>query len=101
MEDEFLLLQRHFPYQLAEVNAECRRYLADIYNCLVDIFEQAIRNGIQDGSIGAVPAHKTALILLSTVDGLVRFNTYKLYDAGSLYGELLSCCGRILQPEGR
>lgn len=98
MEDEFLLLQRHFPYQLAEVNGDCRRHLADIYICLVDIFEQAILSGQKDGSIGTLPAHKTALILLSTVDGLVRFNAYKLYDAGALYSELLNCCARILQP---
>ena len=99
MEDEFLLLHRHFPYQLAEVNPDCRAHLAEIYNCLVDIFETAIIRGQQDGSIGGVPAHKTALILFSTVDGLVRFNTYKLYEAGPLYNELMACCRRILQPE--
>jgi len=99
MENEFLLLQRHFPYQVAEANADCRRHLADIYNCLVDIFETAIRNGQQDGSIAPLPAHKTALILLSAADGMVRFNTYQLYDAGTLYQELLNCCQRILQPD--
>lgn len=97
MEDEFLLLHRHFPYQLAEVNPVCRNHLEAIYNCLVDIIERAITTGQKDGSIGPVPAHKTALILFSTVDGIVRFNTYKLYDAGTLYHELLACCGRILQ----
>ena len=98
MPDEFLLLHRHFPYQLAEVNPECRKHLGDVYNCLVDIFENAISTGQTDGSIGALPARKTALILFSTVDGIVRFNTYKLYDAGTLYKELLACCSRILQP---
>ncbi|MGB5988048.1 MAG: TetR/AcrR family transcriptional regulator [Desulfobacterales bacterium] len=98
MEDEFLLLQRHFPYQLAEHNPVCRRHLAEIYTCLVDIFEDAILHGQKDGSIGPLSAHKTALILFSAVDGLIRFNTYKLYDAGALYQELLTCCSRILQP---
>ncbi len=97
MPDEFLLLHRHFPYQLAEVNPECRRHLEEVYNCLVDIFENAINTGQADGSIGMLPARKTALILFSTVDGIVRFNTYKLYDAGTLYKELLACCSRILQ----
>lgn len=98
MEDEFLLLHRHFLYQLAEVNPICRNHLEEIYNCLVDIIETGIANGIEDGSIKAVEAHKTALILFSAVDGMVRFNTYGLYDAGALYHELLECCDRILAP---
>lgn len=98
MEDEFLLLHRHFLYQLAEVNPVCRSHLEEIYNCLVDIIERGIVAGCEDGSIGRVEAHKTALILFSTVDGMVRFNTYGLYDAGALYQELLACCDRILAP---
>ncbi len=98
LEDEFLLLHRHFPYQLAEVNSVCREHLEKIYNCLVDIIERSIRVGLEDGSITPLPAHKTALILFSAIDGVVRFNTYKLYDAGTLYNELLDCCKRILQP---
>jgi hypothetical protein len=65
---------------------------------MVDIFENAVHAGQQDGSIAKLPVHKTALILFSTVDGIVRFNTYRLYDAGTLYHELLNCCRRILQP---
>ncbi len=99
MEDEFLLLHRHFLYQLAEVNPVCRNHLEEIYNCLVDIIERSILAGREDGSIGGVEAHKTALILFSTVDGMVRFNTYGLYDAGALYQELLACCDRILAPQ--
>jgi AcrR family transcriptional regulator len=98
MPDAFLLLHRHFPYQLAEVNDECRMHLEAVYNCLVDFLESAIRAGQRDGSIAQWPTHKTALILFSTVDGIVRFNTYKLYDAGTLYQELLTCCSRILRP---
>jgi AcrR family transcriptional regulator len=100
MPDEFLLLHRHFPYQLAEINTECRRHLEAVYNCLVDVFENAICTGQQDGSIAPLPADKTALILFSTVDGIVRFNTYKLYAAGTLYQDLLTCCRRMLQPSG-
>ena len=96
MEDEFLLLHRHFLYRLAEVNPVCRRHLEQIYNCRVDIIERAIRAGQKDGSIGPVPSHKTALILFSTVDGIARYNTYRLYSAGTLYNELLASCGRIL-----
>lgn len=99
MEDEFLLLHRHFPYQLAEVNPVCRNHLEEIYSCLVNIIEDAIVAGKKDGSIGPLPAHKTALILFSTVDGMVRFNTYRLYDAGTLYQELMACCHCILQAD--
>jgi len=34
---------------------------------------------------------------LCMVDGLARFNTYKLYDAGALYNELMQSCRRMLQ----
>ena len=98
MPDAFLLLHRHFPYQLADANEDCRTHLEEVYNCLVGFFEDAIRQGREDGSIAAMAPHKTALILFSTVDGIVRFNTYKLYDAGTLYPELMACCGRMLQP---
>jgi len=43
------------------------------------------------------PARKTALIIFTMVDGLVRFNTYSLYDAGALYKDLIEACRRILQ----
>jgi AcrR family transcriptional regulator len=96
MEDEFLLLHRNFLYRLAQDNPVCRRHLEQIYDCLVDIIESAINLGQKDGSVGDVQAHKTALILFSTVDGIARFNTYRLYDAGALYEEVLECCRRIL-----
>jgi hypothetical protein len=43
------------------------------------------------------------MIIFLMVDGLVRFNTYKLYDASALYDDLLSSIHRILvnlQPSG-
>lgn len=99
LEDEFLLLHRHCLYQFAEVNPACRSHLEEIYTCLVDIIERAIDKGRRDGSIRPLPPHKTALILFSTVDGMARFNTYKLYDAGALYQQLMQCCDRILAPQ--
>ncbi|MCF8069909.1 MAG: TetR/AcrR family transcriptional regulator [Desulfobacterales bacterium] len=97
MENQFLLLHRHFPYELAEKNEECREYLEAIYNCLVDIFETAILKGQKDGSIPAEKiTRKTALIIFSMVDGVVRFKTYNMYDASALYGELINSCRCIL-----
>jgi len=98
MEDRFLLLHRHDPYKLAEENPVCKRHLEAIYNCLVDIFENAVQTGQKDGSIREMSAKKAALILFSMVDGVVRLNTYKLYDGGALYNELLSACRRMLKP---
>ena len=95
-EELFLLLHRHYPYELAEVNPVCREHLEAIHNCFVNIFENAIRRGQSDGSIVDLPAAKTSLILYSMVDGMVRFNTYKLYQAGSLYNELVSALRRML-----
>jgi AcrR family transcriptional regulator len=96
MEDQFRILHRHHAYELARSNPVCRAHLEAIYDCFVDIFERAILLGQQDGSIRALPARKVALIIFSMVDGLVRFNTYELYDGGVLSDELSDCCRRIL-----
>jgi hypothetical protein len=101
MEERFLLLLRRHPYELAEVNSVCRGYLEDIYNCLVDIFEKAILRGQEDGTIASVPARKNAFLVLSLVDGLVRFNTNNLYNIGPLYDELLAAVKRMLQSNPR
>jgi len=95
--DEFLLLHRYDAYEFAEINPTCRAHLEAIYNCLLDIFEGAVLLGQGDGSIRDLPARKTALIIFSMVDGLIRFKTYNLYDAGALYGDLMASCRRILQ----
>lgn len=100
MEDRFLLLHRHDAYELARVNPVGRDYLESIYNCFVDIFEKAILTGQEDGSIAKLPARRTALIIFTMVDGLVRFNTYNLYDAGSLYDDLITSIDRILVTDG-
>ncbi|MCP4024680.1 MAG: TetR/AcrR family transcriptional regulator [Desulfobacteraceae bacterium] len=95
-EDQFLLLHRHFPYQIAETNAACRGYLESIYNCLVGIFEEGISRGIKDGSIRNQTSHNTAMILFAMVDGVARLHTYNLYHAGSLYQDLIASCQSLL-----
>jgi AcrR family transcriptional regulator len=103
MEDRFLLLHRHDAYELARVNTACKGHLEAVYNGLVGIFERALVRGQADGSIASMPANKIAMIIFLMVDGLVRFNTYKLYDAGALYDDLLASIHRILvnlQPSG-
>ncbi len=97
MEDGFMLLHRHDPYALAQVNPIGRQHLEAIYTCLVGIFEQAIIAGQKDGSVRSVPTRKTAMIIFAMVDGIVRLNTYKLYDAAALYKELMASCRRMLQ----
>ena len=93
----FLLLHRYYPYKLAEKNAYCRTLLEEIYNCFVDIFETALLRGQTDGSVGDLSPRKTALLILSTVDGIVRFKTCNLYDAGALYNELIRLVGRMVK----
>lgn len=100
MQSQFLLLHRHFPYKIAESNPICRDYLESIYDCLLDIFEKGIVRGQQDGSIDLVPARQSAMILFSMVDGIARFNTYQLYDAGALYNELMAACRKMLGSGG-
>jgi len=93
----FLLLHRYYPYKLAEENEFCRTLLEEIYNCFVDIFEKALVEGQADGSVGALSPRKTAMVLLSTVDGIVRFKNCNLYDAGALYNELMSLISRMVK----
>lgn len=97
MEDRFMLLHRHDAYELARVNPTCHDCLESIYDCLIDIFEQAIVTGQSDGSIRKVPARRMAMIIFTMVDGLVRFHNYKLYDAGVLYEDVVLSCRTILQ----
>ena len=97
MEERFLLIHRHDAYELARNNSACQRHLEAIYNCLVDMFEDAVRRGQQDGSIHSAPARHTAMILLTMVDGLVRFSTYQLYNAGVLYADLIDSCRKVLK----
>lgn len=99
MADRFLLLHRHDAYELSQVNPDCRRHLEAIYDCFIGMFEQAIAAGQTDGTLAARPtAHKAALLVFTMVDGLVRFNTYNLYDANSLHGDLIASIRRMLQP---
>jgi len=97
-EDQFLLLHRHYPYQMAETNPVFRSYLEAVYNCLLDIFEDGICIGVRDGSVHAPSPRNTAMVVFAMVDGVARFNTYNLYQAGSLYQDLISSCRNILIP---
>ncbi|MCP4692639.1 MAG: TetR/AcrR family transcriptional regulator [Desulfobacterales bacterium] len=99
MEDHFLILHRHFPYQIAETNPVCRAHLEDIYNCLLDIFERGVAQGRRDGSVTATSPRNTAMIVFAMVDGVVRLNTYNLYDAGALYHDLITACRGVLTNE--
>ncbi len=97
MEGYFRILHRHHAYELARINPVCRSHLEAIYGCFVDIFEKAIFSGQKDGSIRDMPARKAAWIIYTMVDGLVRLNTYDLYDGGVLSKELFEACRRILE----
>ena len=99
MDNRFLLLHRHDAYEMARANTVCWKHLEAIYDCLLDIIERAVVIGQRDGSVRPMLPRKAALIIFSMVDGLVRLNTYNLYHAGALHGELITCCRRILQNE--
>ena len=97
-EDLFAILHQRYPYELAESSPECRAILEAIYNGFVDIFENAIATGQRDGSVAAgIHARKSALIVFSMVDSMVRFRMNNLYDVGALYKELIESCRRMLE----
>jgi AcrR family transcriptional regulator len=100
MEERFLLLHRHDAYELSEMNLLFKSEMEAIYTCFVDVFEKAIIKGQEDGSITTeIAARKLAMILFALVDSVARLNTYRVYDAGSLYSELLRSCSRILRKD--
>jgi AcrR family transcriptional regulator len=99
-EEQFMLLHRHHAYDLAKVNRECRDLLEAIYDRIVRSFEDAIQRGQDDGSMGKLPVHKTALLVYMMIDGLVRLEHYNLYDAGSLFEDFLAGVRRLVQAEG-
>ena len=99
IENQFLLLHRHFPYKMALTLPRCREHLEAIYDCLIDIFEEGVLLGQKDGSIGSMPPRKTALIIFTMVDGVVRFKTYNLYDASALFNEIVVSCRKILTSD--
>jgi len=99
IEDQFLLLHRHYPYQMAETNTVCRSYLESVYTGLLDVFEEGMVIGNKDGSVNVKSPRNTAMILFAMVDGVARLNTYNLYHAGSLYHDLMISCRKILTHE--
>ena len=95
-EAQFMLLHRRHAYELAETNGDCRALLEAVYDQFICAIEHAIRRGQDDGSMGRLPVHRTALLVYMTIDGLVRFKHYNLYDAGSLFDDLLAGCRRLV-----
>jgi len=96
-EDWFRILNHPFSYDLALNNSVCRDQLEAIYNCLVDIFENAVSLILNDPPLESIQKRKTALIIFSMVNGIIWFKLHHLYDAGALFQELLACCRKILQ----
>lgn len=97
MPETFKFLHDRLIYDLAAEKPVFREHLEAVYACLIDFFEKAIRTGQADGSITMTSARKSAMIVLALVDGLVRFNTHRLYEAGPFYEELLAACRRMLE----
>ncbi len=98
-EAEFMLLHRHHAYELAKVNEACRASLEAIYEQIIKAFEHAIHCGQEDGSMGQLPVHKTALLVYMMIDGLVRLKHYNLYEAGSLFEDFMAGCRRLVQAD--
>ncbi|MFW6357305.1 MAG: TetR/AcrR family transcriptional regulator, partial [bacterium] len=99
MENEFHLLLRNYPYQLAAVNPACRQSIEAIYNCFIDFFIKGIQAGQEDGTIRPGSPSKMALLLFSLINGLVRFDYFHLFPLHSVYSELIETSRRILAQE--
>ncbi len=97
-EEMFLVLHRYDAYEMAQINQVFREHFSKIYTFLLDILENGILIGRQDGSIGDTDPGKTAFILFAMVDGVARLKTFNLYDASSLYEHLILNCRKMLRP---
>jgi TetR/AcrR family transcriptional regulator, fatty acid metabolism regulator protein len=97
MEEMFLILHRYDAYELAQENPVFRLHFTEIYNFILDVFEKAILQGREDGSMNVDSTGKAAFIIFTMVDGVARLRTFNIYDAASLYGQLQESCRRILQ----
>jgi AcrR family transcriptional regulator len=93
----FVLLDRYSTHEIAADNSISRQYLQDIYACLVDIYEKALIAGRKDGSIRELPTKKTALLVFAMVDGIRHLENINLYNAGSLYQDLVAMCRGFLE----
>jgi AcrR family transcriptional regulator len=98
-EEQFMLLHRHHAYDLAKVNEACRDHLGAIYDRIIRAFEEAIQRGQDDGTMGQLPVHKTALLVYMMLDGLVRLEHYNLYEAGPLFENFLAGVRRLVKAE--
>jgi hypothetical protein len=100
MENLFLLLHRHYPYDLAATNTECRKHLEAIYSGLFGSFEKAVARGQEDGSISrGVEPGRSARLLFALVNGVVQYRTNNLFDPKDLYPELFASVRRMLTSE--
>lgn len=74
-EEWFLLLQRHYPYQLANENEACRNHLTTICDTSLNLYKGTIQRGQEDGSFRAdLPPNKTVLLMFAMVNGLIWLN---------------------------
>jgi AcrR family transcriptional regulator len=100
MENRFLLLHRHYPYELAEANPRCKALIESHYSRLWASFESAVRKGQMDGSVNSsLEPRLAAQLTFGLVDGVVHYKTYRLMEIDELAGELSGACRRLLNGE--
>jgi AcrR family transcriptional regulator len=92
----FLVLHRPDAYELARVNEHCRLELEAIFECLVGIFEGALIEGQDDGSVEVTSVHAMALLIFTMVDGLVRLRDCSLYEPGTVFPDLMNACRKLV-----
>jgi AcrR family transcriptional regulator len=92
----FQLLHRTEAYELSRGNQQCRDELEKIFECLVGVFEGALERGRKDGSITESTSRRTALLVFSMVDGLVRLRDTGLYVPGAMFPEVMRACRRLV-----
>ena len=81
---------------MAHPKPVCRSHQESIDTSLLDIFEEGKQKGMQAGSVAVEAPRQRAMVLFAMVDGIVRLNTYRVYDAGTLVDSLMVASRRLL-----
>lgn len=98
-QEHFLVLIRCSPYSDVKTR-EDREVMMEKFEQVLDVLEQCVRQGVEDGSIHDLPTRETATAVSCNLVGAVRTRLLTPYSKASLYDDMLSFITRSLSATG-
>ncbi len=99
-EEHFLVLIRCSPYSDVRTR-EDRQVMMDKFEAVLDVLEECVSRGVEDGSIRDLPARETASAVSCNLVGAVRTRLLTPYSSPTLYDDILAFIARSLAPAPR